>query len=158
MKIWILSAVLMALGFLYYYLPNVVVKICVFLRKYFFNEKVVSLYGKKIGLILFLLGSVFLLTGICKRCIYSNKSYLATKEFYSRNFKVSEKLCLEILSTQPKNAAILELLGKIYFITGRTELARKVLLQVAEYNPSKKEKIEVFLSNMSKKDGPKDKK
>lgn len=141
--------IFMALGFLYFYMPNVMIKLCEIWKKYLFNEKTIILYGKKIGLVFFLLGCVILTTKISRYYTKRDKYYLATKEFYQRNFKNSEKLCLEILSIQPKNIYVLELLGKTYFAMGRYDLAKNIFLRIKSLSPSKSDQMDKYLQQIS---------
>jgi len=137
------------IGFLYFYMPNIMIKLCEIAKKYLFNEKTIILNGKKIGLILFLLGCIVLTIKISRYYTHRDKYYLATKEFYNRNFKNSEKLCLEILSVHPKNIFVLELLGKIYFATGRYDLAKNIFLKIKNLAPSKSDQMEKYLQRIS---------
>ncbi len=150
MIIIIIGIIFIILGFLYFYMPNIMVKFCEFGKKYLFNEKTIILNGKKIGLILFLSGCIILTIKISRYYTHKDKYYLATKEFYSNNFKNSEKLCLEILSLQPKNILVLELLGKIYFATSRPELAEKIFLKIKSIDSSKSEKVDRYLNKLKK--------
>jgi tetratricopeptide (TPR) repeat protein len=147
----ILGTILVILGFLYFYLPNIVIKLCDFIKKYFFNEKTIILYGKKIGLIMFLLGVIILTTKISRYYTHQDKYYLAKKEFYQHNFFNSEKLCIEILSLQPKNTLVLELLGKIYLATNRPELAKKIFDKIKTIDKSKAAKMDKYLEKISLK-------
>lgn len=144
-----IGIIFIILGFLYFYMPNVIIKICDFIRMYLLSDKIVILHNKKIGLILFLLGCVILLVKISRYYTHRDKYYLATREFYNKNYIKAEKLCIEILSNQPRNTMALELLGKIYLTTNRVELARKIFTKIKTMDEKKSEKMDQYLKKLS---------
>lgn len=144
-----LSIFLIISGFLFFCFPNLVIKICVLIKKYFLNEKAIILYGKKVGLIIFLFGFLIMISKINQHYIKKDKYYLASKEFYNHNFKNSEKICIEILSVHPKNVFVLELLGKTYFAMGRYDLARNIFLKIKSLSPDKSCRMDKYLQQVA---------
>lgn len=146
----IISIILISIGLLYFYSPNLIIKFCELVKKYIFNERVVILYGKKTGLVLVLLGFIIFTLQIRKN-FNKNKLYSAYKKFYSYDFKATEKICLEILSEQPKNVDVLSLLGKVYFITERYLPAKSVFLKIKGLDPKKEKMADKYIEIIEKK-------
>jgi tetratricopeptide (TPR) repeat protein len=145
----LLSLFLIVAGIIFFYNPSLVIKICLLVKRYLLNEKLIILYSRKIGLILFLVGFLVLVSKVNHYFIKRDKYYLASREFYNKNFKNSEKICIELLSVQPKNVLVLELLGKTYFATGRYELAKNIFLKIKTLSPSKTVQMDKYLIQIS---------
>lgn len=134
----IIGIILILVGLLYFYRQTVVIKICQFIKQYLTNERIVVLYGKKIGLFLVLVGIVFVGIGI-QQITSKNKLYTAYKQFYSKNFDSAEYICNKLLKDNPNNTEAMFLLGKIYFVTGRYYQAKSLFHQMK--NVGNKEKV-----------------
>ncbi len=146
----IISIVLILLGLLYFYLPNLIIKSSELVKKYIFNERIIILYSKKIGLVLVLLGLIILFLDI-RKSFNKNKLYSAYKKFYSYDFKSAEKFCLEILSEQPKNIDVLYLLGKLYFVTERYMPAKNIFLKIRSLDSKKEKMVDKYIEAIEKK-------
>lgn len=145
-----IGIILLLLGLLYFYSPNLIIKSCELAKKYIFNERIIILYGKKIGLVLVLVGLIFFSLSIRKN-FSKNKLYSAYKKFYSYDFKSAEKICLEMLSEQPKDVDVLYLLGKIYFVTQRYIPARNIFLKIKSLKPKKEKIVDKYIEVIEKK-------
>jgi len=134
------SILLIIIGLLYFYFPNAIIKFFEFVNKHIFNERVVVLYGKKIGLIFILFGLLIFAVNIRYK-FSKNKLYSAYKSFYSRNFVSAQKVCLDLLVEQPKNVDALELLGKIYLAQEKYNLAKNIFLKAKSLTTQNRQKI-----------------
>ncbi len=150
----ILGILLIIIGVIYLSKTFWIVMFCRLIQRYVFNEKIIILYGKKIGLIFILFGSLLLATRI-KDLTNKNYLYVAHKEFYAKNFSSAEKICQTILQSKPNDTDALFLLGKIYFVTERYLLAKSTFLRVVSMEPSKEKKVEKYISIIDVKVGNK---
>ncbi len=150
----ILGIVFIIIGIIYSYKQSWILMFCKLVQTYIFNEKVIILHGKKIGLIFILFGILFIGTKL-KSLTRKDYLYTAYKEFYSKNFSSAEKNCQTILQSQPNNADTLFLLGKIYFVTERYFLAKTTFLRVVNLEPSKEKEVEKYLIIINNKIGDK---
>lgn len=141
----ILSIILIITGLLFIYKTSLLIRICEFIKQHFVNERIIILYGKKIGLFLILLGAIFISSEIRKKTGY-NSLYVVYKKYYSKDFTAAEKLCLEMLSKEPKNAEVWMLLAKTYFAAGKYPQAKACFKRVVEIDNSKYKEVNHYLS------------
>ncbi|MCS7151174.1 MAG: tetratricopeptide repeat protein [Endomicrobia bacterium] len=140
-----IGIIFIVVGLLYIYKISLLIKICESIKKFLFNERIIILHGKKIGLFLILTGIVSIGVEI-RKAVNRDLTYVAYKNYYSRNFTTAEKLCFEILNKQPKNSEVLMLLGKVYFAAGKYRQARIFFHKVLSIDESKRKEVERYLS------------
>lgn len=141
----VLGFVLILIGIVYFYKPTWIIKLCQLVKSYVFNERVVILYGKKIGLVFIMSGVIFIGVNV-RNEIGRNDLYKAYKNYHTKKFETAEKICMSILKDQPNNTDALMLLGKIYFVTERYLLAKSTLLKIKDLPQTKKKEVEKYLN------------
>lgn len=147
----VIGIIFIILGLVYFYRQTIVIKICQFVKQYLFNEHIVVLYGKKIGLFLFLAGTVFIGIGV-QQIMHKDLLFTAYKHFYSRNFDTAERVCYNILKEEPKNVNAMLLLGKIYFVTGQYYRAKSIFTQIKNIGGKEVEKkVDTYLTVIDEK-------
>lgn len=147
----VIAVVSFCIGISYIYFQNVILKFCELIKKYLFNEKIIILYGKKVGFLFILIGTISVIVLVRIYYISTNIYYLAYKKFYQGEFKAAEKLCEQILLTQPQNIEVLYLLGKIYIATKQYESAKKVFTKIKNLSSQKEEeKANIYLEIIKK--------
>ncbi|MCS7227747.1 MAG: hypothetical protein NZ839_02135 [Endomicrobia bacterium] len=146
----IVGIFLIILGLLYFYKQMLLIRFCQVIKKYVFNEQVIVLYGKKIGIFLILSGIVFTGVGI-QKITSRNLIYTAYKYYHSKNFSLAEQTCQNLLKEDTKNADAMLLLGKIYFITGRYYLAKSIFMQMKNIEVKKRKEVEKYITMIEEK-------
>ncbi|MEM4368620.1 MAG: hypothetical protein QXO21_06390 [Candidatus Anstonellales archaeon] len=134
------------IGICYFYLPNIIISVCQFIKKYILNEKIVILNNKKIGLFFITIGMLLVFLFAKDKIFLKNEFYSAYKEYYSGNFEKAERICLNLLYKNPNDTDVMFLLGKIYFSSGKYLLAKATFLRINNTNPKQKDEIEKFLN------------
>ena len=151
MSVVLIGVVFIVIGLFYLYSTSLVLKFYGFLKNYILSDKSVILYGKKIGLFFLLIGAAVITFTVVTHYTTKDLYYMAYKQFFNGDFKKSEKLCYELLSVQPQNVDVLELLGKIYIATGRYKLAKSTFLKIKKIEPEKAKKVERYLKAIREK-------
>lgn len=146
----LLGILLITIGVVYLFRPLWIMMFFELIHRYIFKERVIILYGKKIGLIFILFGILLIGTKI-KNLTNRDYLYVAHKEFYRRNFSSAERICQTILQYNPNDTEALFLLGKIYFVTERYSLAKTTFLKITKIEPSKQKEIEKYILNIDRK-------
>ena len=152
----IVSSLLFIIGLGYLYAPNLILILNNWMRKVLFNDTKVLFYRKKIGSIYILIslilvyGSLILPSQKFSQQTVRKKLIKAYSNFYSNKYEQAQFLCQEILNIEPKNIKALELLGRIYFVTGEYKKSEIFLNKALSISPNNTN-IKIMLQNIKLK-------
>jgi len=127
-------------------------------RDKFFNDKLVLMDRKKMGIICIVISLVIFYFGVFipklslsfKQQDIRNDLYHAWCYYYQKNYDKAEKICREILFFEPENSTVKEQLALIYFSRGDYRKSIYYCKRVLEENPNNR-RIEKILNSINEK-------
>lgn len=138
---------------IYAFFPSLIYKINHFFTIYVFSDVKIMFNRKKILVFYFLIFTfsfvVFLIfTEVGSKYTMSAKTLSAYRYFYSGKLDKALAICNDVLSKDPRNYKVMELIGKIYLAMGEKEMAISYLHQAETYAP---ENVRIRMSSFLEK-------
>jgi tetratricopeptide (TPR) repeat protein len=138
-----LGSMALLLAYILFFKKSLIFKMNAFMRDYVFADHVVLFSGGRIAILLLILGTVALFSGVDRvtrgqflRPRIASKIFdqaLAADRSGRHDEAVSR--CQELLRSDPNNLAALELMATAYTALGQKDQAREALLKILSINP-----------------------
>ncbi|OGS22964.1 MAG: hypothetical protein A2252_07765 [Elusimicrobia bacterium RIFOXYA2_FULL_39_19] len=146
------------LGFVYFYRPDLILKINALMRKVFFDDKKVLVNRKKAGILLILFSLILFYTFFSFRCAphenVNSEIYKFWVSYYGGNYAQARKISENIIKYDPENRTATQQLAMVCFTLGDYKNANIYAQRILNENPNNK-RMRIILETASKKSNKK---